>query len=552
LPQTHVPAPASRPCQRGGRVATMCAWLGCRVGEMVGPYRTLQLLGKGAFSEVLLAEDTSREDRPVALKVAACSELAEDAAVRARDVVLSEAALLRRLAHPHIVTCEDVRYEDELRLVWLALELMDGGTLKSLIECRLTVGTPFEAHFVRRVLAEIGSALQYIHTEGVLHRDVKPSNILLTLTAPPVLKLADFGVSKLLQATGHAVSTVGTQYYFSPEIASGKPYGAAADAWALGVCLYELAALRRPFTAASPYALACLICEAVPSELPSGTAPDVVQTVMGLLDKDPEQRLRLSDALSISEAVAKLAAGANRHQSTESPVPPRSQRLQRGDSAGSCFSYDTEFRDTPTPRGDTPLGSPRDTPQNMSRKTTQEFHGSTSRQTTLELQSADCSPRSPRRVLSRPILEEQSGVVPVTAGDEKPHTPALAFTDNGKADGKTVREERKQRRFRRERREKSGGGGWWFQWFNLASVLRPSVSSKAAPEVEKKAVTAVSSFSDFSDEFSSPGDTPRQPIQQRTPTGTMMPLEEASREPGATASWDLPGHTVVCAPTSNF
>lgn len=544
----------------------MCAWLGCRVGEMVGPYRTLQLLGKGAFSEVVLAEDTSREDRPVALKVAACSELAEDAAARARDVVLSEAALLRRLAHPHIVICEDVRYEDELHLVWLALELMDGGTLKSLIECRHSVGTPFEAKFVRRVVAEIGSALQYIHTEGVLHRDVKPSNILLTLTAPPVLKLADFGVSKLLQATGHAVSTVGTQYYFSPEIASGKPYGAAADAWALGVCLYELAALRRPFTASSPYALACLICEAAPPELPSGTAPDVVQTIMGLLDKDPDQRLQLSDALCRSEAAAKLAATASRRQSAESPSPspspsppPRPQRLQRGDSAGSCFSFDTEFRDTPTPR-DTPMGSPRDTPQNMSRKTTQEFQSSgLSRQTTLELQSADCSsaapsPRSisPRRLLNlnRPILEEQSGVVPVTAGDEKTHTPALAFTDS-RADGKTGREERKQRRFRRERREKSGGS-WWFQWFNIASVLRPTASSKAAPDAEKKAVTAVSSFSDFSDEFSNPGDFSRQPTQQRTATGTMMPLEEAARQPGAPEPWDLPGHTVVCAPTSSF
>jgi len=176
--------------------------------------------------------------------------------------------------------------------------------VRSLIESRREVfRKPFESSFVRRVLAEIGGALDYIHSQGALHRDVKPANMLLTLSAPPILKLADFGMSKILQATSHARSIVGTQCYFSPELTHGQPYGSASDAWALGACLYELAALRRPFIASSLFALARGICEEEPPALPPETAPDIAQVIPGLLQKDPEQRLQLKDALSISNAV---------------------------------------------------------------------------------------------------------------------------------------------------------------------------------------------------------------------------------------------------------
>mmetsp|Transcript_54038 Transcript_54038/g.122232 ORF Transcript_54038/g.122232 Transcript_54038/m.122232 type:complete len:271 (+) Transcript_54038:115-927(+) len=269
----------------------MCAALTSHVGEIVGPYQTLELLGRGAFGEVLLAKDLS-QGHLVALKIVVCDEFNEDSATKARDAVRAEAELLRRLRHPHIVRCEDVSWETERHSFWLALELMDGGSVRSLIQCRRDVGSPFDAHFVRRVLAEIGGALQYIHSKGVLHRDVKPANMLMTLSAPPVTKLADFGISKLLQVTCHALSIVGTQYYFSPEIASGQPYGASSDAWALGVCLYELASLNRPFVAGNPFTLACRICDEAPPPLPAETAPDLVRAILGLLEKDAERSSR--------------------------------------------------------------------------------------------------------------------------------------------------------------------------------------------------------------------------------------------------------------------
>lgn len=280
----------------------MCAWRGGHhPEETIGPYRTLSLLGRGAFGEVLLAEDTRRQGHLVALKIATCGGgIGEEEEEKTRSIVLGEAELLRRLQHPHIVVCEDVCWDLEREQVWLALELMDGGSVRNLIESRRGVGLPFDAHFLRRVLGEIGGALEYIHSQGVLHRDVKPANILLTLSAPPVLKLADFGISKILQATGHAQSIVGTQYYFSPELASGRPYGPESDAWALGVCLYELAALRRPFVASSPFALAMCIVEDSPPALPAATNVDLLQVIMGLLEKDVDHRLRLASAMTFA------------------------------------------------------------------------------------------------------------------------------------------------------------------------------------------------------------------------------------------------------------
>merc|ERR550525_296211 len=117
--------------------------------------------------------------------------------------------------------------------------------------------------FARRMLSAIGSALRFIHSQDVLHRDVKPSNVLLARKSNTAcdtlerteIKLADFGISKILEATACASTVVGTPPYMSPEIVCGKPYGPASDAWALGACIYELVALRRPFDASNQLAL---------------------------------------------------------------------------------------------------------------------------------------------------------------------------------------------------------------------------------------------------------------------------------------------------------
>lgn len=300
--------------------------MGYRVGEHAGPYEILRLLGRGAFGEVLLARDPRQAQHCIALKTVACDQLAGDAAEKARRSALAEARLLRRLHHPHIVRCEEVCWDVERRVVWLALEFMDGGDAQSLIEARRSAkgdGAAFRPHLVRRVLAAVGSALRYVHDEGILHRDVKPANILLTRCSQRI-KLGDFGISKILQATSGARSLVGTPCYLSPEVLSGQPYGPASDAWALGVCLYELAALRRPFEASNPLALVRYICETEPPALPSSTAADICCAVTGLLKRDAATRMPLCEALAVSDAVAALAPEVEPLLSQEHPASPES------------------------------------------------------------------------------------------------------------------------------------------------------------------------------------------------------------------------------------
>lgn len=284
-----------------------------RVGDVVGPYKVRQLLGRGSFSTVLLGEDPDHLERRFALKVIACDHMDTNSAAEAMKEAIAEAQLLQRLRHPNIVSCHQLCWDVERSAVWLALDFMDGGDLQGLLDGWRSFSSTvsmnpgmYQASLLRRVLAALGSALMYTHSQGVLHRDVKPSNVLLSREFRDI-KLADFGISKILAATGHCHSTVGTPYYLSPEIVSGEPYGPASDAWAVGVCLYELAALQRPFKAENQLALACQIVQQLPEPVPEGCASDIAQVVSGLLIKDPSTRLQLRDALNLLQEPQLLA-----------------------------------------------------------------------------------------------------------------------------------------------------------------------------------------------------------------------------------------------------
>lgn len=282
-----------------------------RPGDAVGRYQILQILGRGSFGVVLLAEDPLKAQK-FAMKIVPCDHLDASTAARAREAALAEAELLQRLRHPHVVSCHDVCWDAERRVVWIALDHMNGGDLQSVIDSRRNSHQqPPGVSFVRRVLSAVGSALRFVHSQGVLHRDVKPSNVLLTGEGMDAssqhlpldkaeIKLADFGISKILEATSNANTVVGTPPYMSPEIVCGKPYGPASDAWALGACLYELVSLRRPFEAGNQLALVRQIVDHEPAALPAGTALDVAEAVGGLLRKDPDERLSLGDLVRIS------------------------------------------------------------------------------------------------------------------------------------------------------------------------------------------------------------------------------------------------------------
>jgi len=216
------------------------------IGKTLGHYLIREKLGTGGMGEVYLAED-SKLSRNVALKVLP-PELASNPDRRER--FYREARAVAALNHPNIVTIHSV--EEVEGVLFLTLELVDGETLREKIDRgALPVQQVFE------IGAQIGEGLSKAHGAGILHRDLKPHNVMITSDGR--VKLLDFGLAKLLAPGGTDPDaatmaretspgmTLGTAGYMAPEQALGKNVDARADLFALGVVLYEMATGRSPF-----------------------------------------------------------------------------------------------------------------------------------------------------------------------------------------------------------------------------------------------------------------------------------------------------------------
>ncbi|MCW2599210.1 MAG: Serine/threonine protein kinase PrkC, regulator of stationary phase [Frankiales bacterium] len=201
-----------------------------------GRYELGPVLGRGGMAQVRRATDTVL-GRDVAVKLFR-EDLDEQSAARVR----TEMQTLASLMHPGLVAVHDAGTElDEHGVAqpFLVMELVDGPTLAA---CE-----SLSPERVAQVGAELAVALDYVHAQGVVHRDVKPANILLS---PSGVKLADFGIARIVDGVRHTSTglTVGTAPYLSPEQVTGDPIGPAADVYALGLVLLESLTGRREFT----------------------------------------------------------------------------------------------------------------------------------------------------------------------------------------------------------------------------------------------------------------------------------------------------------------
>ena len=210
-----------------------------RVGQQLGNYRVLRLLGRGGFSEVYLGEHVYLKQQ-AALKVLHTRLGEQDA-----EQFLREAQTLARLDHPHIVHVLDFAVQDGTP--FLVMEYAVGGTLRQ----RHPTGTRVPLERIMAYVNQVASALQYAHNQRLVHRDVKPENMLLG-SREEVL-LSDFGLALLIPHT-HSASTQamaqpleGTSPYLAPEQVQGKP-GPASDQYALGVVVYEWITGKPPFS----------------------------------------------------------------------------------------------------------------------------------------------------------------------------------------------------------------------------------------------------------------------------------------------------------------
>ena len=208
--------------------------------EKIGKYKILGVLGKGGMGIVYKGLDPDIE-REVAIKTIRLDSFIDGPEKEEMlNRVIREAKAAGRLNHPNIITIYDVLREDDL--TFIVMQYVDGQTLQTLIES----GKTFSPEDVIAILKPVAESLDFAHQNGIVHRDVKPANILIDKAGTPFL--ADFGVARMETSTMTGPgTTIGTLSYMSPEQIMGKTADGRADFFALGVILYELLAGRKPF-----------------------------------------------------------------------------------------------------------------------------------------------------------------------------------------------------------------------------------------------------------------------------------------------------------------
>ena len=280
-------------------------------GRKLGNYELRERLGRGGMAEVYKAYQPSM-DRFVAVKVM-LGHLADDDNFIER--FKREAQAVGRLRHPHIIHIFDFGIQDDI--YYMAMEYVTGGNLKE----HIVANQKLPLVDSLKIAHDLADALTYAHKSGMIHRDLKPANVMFIDKATSEVVLTDFGIARILGATGITGSgmSVGTPSYMSPEAGRGEDIDERADIYALGIILYEMLVGTVPYDADTPLAV---IMKHIAAPLPTrndygDNIPEGVERiVLKCLAKDREDRyasateLRdaLADALDIAPNIAKTDA----------------------------------------------------------------------------------------------------------------------------------------------------------------------------------------------------------------------------------------------------
>ena len=288
--------------------------------ELVGRYRLVRLIDRGAMAEVWEGRDEVLA-RPVAVK-ALHARLVRDSDTQAR--FRREAVAAARLAHPNVVATYDTATDDDV--TFIVMELIRGTSLRAVLAQRGPLSPGEAVH----IAVQVARALDHAHKAGLVHRDVKPANILLCNEPGRLgqVKVTDFGIVKAITEDGVDITetgaVVGTAAYLSPEQAQGEPPDARADVYGLGVVLYEMLSGEPPFRGPTELATALLHVEAEPPRLRrrrAGIPRSLEAVVLRALDKDPAQRF--ASAGDLADALAAIDLGDDADPDiVRDPTPP--------------------------------------------------------------------------------------------------------------------------------------------------------------------------------------------------------------------------------------
>uniref|UniRef100_A0A5F8GG05 Serine/threonine-protein kinase Nek8 n=1 Tax=Monodelphis domestica TaxID=13616 RepID=A0A5F8GG05_MONDO len=283
-------------------------------------YERIRVVGRGAFGIVHLCLRKA-DQKLVIIKQIPVEQMTKDERLAAQN----ECQVLKLLNHPNVIEYYENFLEDKALMI--AMEYAPGGTLAEYIQkrCNSLLDEETILHFFVQILL----ALHHVHSHLILHRDLKTQNILLDKQRM-IVKIGDFGISKILSSKSKAYTVVGTPCYISPELCEGKPYNQKSDIWALGCVLYELASLKRAFEAANLPALVLKIMSGTFAPISDRYSTELRQLVLSLLSLDPARRPPLSHIMAQPLCIRALLnlytdVGSVRMKRVEKPlggVPP--------------------------------------------------------------------------------------------------------------------------------------------------------------------------------------------------------------------------------------
>lgn len=249
-------------------------------GTHLSDYITEQELGHGSYGMVYKVKSQITKQTYVIKKINI-----EHLPSKNQKEVINEAQILKKLDHPHIVKyfCSFL----EGKYLCIVMEYINGGDLHKLIKSQQEKKQFLPESEIWRMSSELSSAVSYLHSKNIIHRDIKTLNILVT--KDQTVKIADLGASKIVSAPMQ-VTRVGTPLYLAPELVKHKPYDYKVDVWALGCVIYTLATLHPPFSAENLITLGMHIVNKNPDPLPTIYSVQLSEFIFKLLAKQPIDR----------------------------------------------------------------------------------------------------------------------------------------------------------------------------------------------------------------------------------------------------------------------